>query len=110
MRNYYFLIKSFFFGTFKGCDDLGNKYYFLKKNTKKRWVIFKGIEDPTKIPPQWYNWIHNIEDNPISDDTFYDWQTKNHKPNMTGTVARFSPIKTNQHAKHKSGYSPWRPS
>ena len=49
-------LKLFFFGKLVGKDSFGNKYYESKKG--KRWVIYSNEIDATKIPVEWYSWIH----------------------------------------------------
>ena len=57
---------TIFFGKFIGKDEFGNRYYQSKKG--KRWVIYYGEIDASKIPVEWYSWIHftsnKIENNP----------------------------------------------
>ena len=45
-----------FFGKLIGSDSSGNKYYESKAG--KRWVIYSGEIDASKIPNEWYSWIH----------------------------------------------------
>ena len=52
-KNLYFL-----FGKFKGKDYFGNKYYQNKSG--KRWIIYNGEVDATKIPNEWYSWMHYL--------------------------------------------------
>ena len=54
-------IHTFFFGKYVGKDYNGNKYYQSKSG--KRWVIYKGEINASKITSEWYSWIHNISDN-----------------------------------------------
>ena len=49
-------IQTLFFGKLVGKDHLGNKYYESK--TGRRWVIYNGEIEATKIPNEWYSWIH----------------------------------------------------
>ena len=49
-------IYTFIYGKFVGDDKYGNKYYQSKSG--KRWVIYKGEIEATKIPNEWYSWIH----------------------------------------------------
>lgn len=70
--------------------------------------MFKGIEDASKIPPQWHGWLHGMTDEPLDEKEFYSWQ-KDYLPNMTGTALRHMPKKTNVDAKHRPGYDRWRP-
>ena len=41
-------LKTIFFGKFVGKDEFGNKYYQSKNG--KRWVIYSGEIDASKIP------------------------------------------------------------
>ena len=49
-------IYTIIFGKFIGKDEYGNKYYQSKKG--RRWVIYNGEVEATKIPNDWYSWIH----------------------------------------------------
>ena len=53
-------LHTIFFGKLVGEDSFGNKYYENKKR-KKRWVIYNGEIEATKIPVEWYSWIHFIK-------------------------------------------------
>ena len=50
-------LHTVFFGKFVGKDEFGNKYYENRKR-KKRWVIYNDEIEATKIPVEWYSWIH----------------------------------------------------
>lgn len=46
-----------------GVDKAGNRYFFVKEELdgimkEKRWVIFKGEDDPTSIPVEWICWLN----------------------------------------------------
>ena len=49
-------LKTLFFGKLVGTDSTGNKYYESKDG--KRWVIYSDEIDASKIPNEWYSWIH----------------------------------------------------
>jgi len=99
-------IKTIFFGKLIGTDSFGNKYYESKKG--KRWVIYYGEVDASKIPVEWYSWIHftpnKIEKN--HDLKKYEWQ-KPHQPNLTGTEMAYYPNKNNKDAIKKK-YKSWK--
>lgn len=102
-------INNLFIKTFSnkvGSDEFGNQYYQNKRG--KRFVVYKGIAEPSKIPFEWHGWIHyttNVA--PIKFDTKKaSWQ-KIHLPNLTGTKNAYSP--KNSTAKIKSFYQPWTP-
>ncbi|KAF5730544.1 NADH:ubiquinone oxidoreductase 17.2kDa subunit isoform 1 [Tripterygium wilfordii] len=49
--------------TFTGIDKAGNRYFAKKEEIdgivkEKRWVIFKGEEDPTTVPVEWICWLN----------------------------------------------------
>ncbi len=96
---------TIFFGKFVGKDEFGNKYYEGKKG--KRWIIYSEEIDASKIPVEWYSWIH-FTSNKIENNhqlTKYNWQ-KPHKPNLTGTDAAYYPNK-NKNATEKK-YRSWK--
>ena len=96
--------KTIFFGKFVGKDLFGNKYYESKKG--KRWVIYSNEIDASKIPVEWYSWIHftpnKIEK--IHDLKKHSWQ-KTHQPNLTGTDKAYYPYKNKNVGKKK--YKAW---
>ena len=108
---------TWLYGKLVGIDEYDNKYYCNSGNfqdiSTKRWVIFKGEIEATKIPPHWHAWLHkSIEVPPIDYSHKYDWQ-KNHQPNLTGTSEayypnspHFSKSKVNS---NKKEYETWKP-
>ena len=98
-------LKTVLFGNLVGKDSFGNKYYESKKG--KRWVIYSSDIEATKIPVEWYSWIHftnnKIENN--HDLSKYDWQ-KPHQSNLTGTDQAYYPNKNKDGIKKK--YKSWK--
>ena len=98
-------VKTILFGKFVGKDNFGNKYYESKSG--KRWVIYSGEIDASKIPVEWYSWIHfthnKIEKNHELER--YSWQ-KIHQENLTGTDKAFYPNKNKDAIKKK--YKTWK--
>ena len=109
---------TWLYGKFVGTDEIGNKYYTNCNNqndlSAKRWVMFKGEIEASKIPPHWHAWLHKSIDIPPLDYTHkYVWQ-KNHKQNMTGTNEAYfpssSPLSKNYKSDHiKADYESWSP-
>ncbi|WP_435148366.1 NADH-ubiquinone oxidoreductase subunit NDUFA12 family protein [Candidatus Pelagibacter bacterium nBUS_32] len=99
------MLKTIFFGKFVGSDTQGNKYYESKKG--KRWIIYADSVDASKIPVEWYSWMHftpnRIEKNQNIEK--YNWQ-KPHQANLTGTVDAYYPNKNRDGIKKK--YSSWK--
>ena len=98
-------IKTIFFGKLVGKDSFGNKYYQSKSG--KRWVIYNDEIDASKIPIEWYSWIHytknKIEN--VHSLNKYDWQ-KPHLPNQTGTDKAYHPNKNDNEIEKK--YKSWK--
>ena len=83
-------------------DQNGNKYYESKNG--RRWVIYNGEVDSTKIPNEWFSWIHFTKNKieKVQDQKKFSWQ-KSHKPNLTGTDKAYHPKKSeNENKKYKS--------
>ena len=99
-------LKTFFLGSLVGTDSFGNKYY--ESNAGKRWVIYSNEVDASKIPVEWYSWIHftpnRIEK--IHKLNKYEWQ-KPHQPNATGTESAYYPNKDKQNVIEKK-YKSWK--
>ena len=99
-------IKTILFGKLIGSDEYGNKYYQSKKG--KRWVIYANEIDASKIPVEWYSWIHfmpnKIEN--IHKLEKHNWQ-KPHQANLTGTESAYYPNKNNKNASEKK-YKSWK--
>ena len=61
-------IYTWLYGKIVGTDEIGNKYYTNSENHNdlkaKRWVIFKGEIEASKIPPHWHAWLHKSIDIP----------------------------------------------
>lgn len=102
-----------------GTDDYGNKYYRAKprKGYKhdRRWVIYKGAPEASKVPPEWHGWLHHQTDAvPSEQSRSYrrKWQ-KPHKPNMTGTSEAYRPpghvLSGGRRQKATGDYEPWTP-
>ena len=95
-----------------GTDQFGNGYYigsdknYLKRS--KRYVVYKGIDDGSKVPPMWHSWLHYLSDEiPDKNKTKeYEWQTE-HVPNLTGTKHAYNPAKS-KYTQVKT-YSSWNP-
>lgn len=103
-----------------GEDDAGNRYFRTKKGKidpalglERRWVIYNGIAEPTKIPPGWYRWMHHLSDE-VPDGSYQprEWQ-KPHHPNRTGTPEAYRPkgsiLRPDPEAGIAKGYDAWTP-
>lgn len=86
-------------GELVGTDEGGNTYYramgpLIDPSTgpERRWVIYNGEAEPSKVPPSWRGWLTHTHDVPPTIETYVprEWQ-KPHMPNMTGTPRAYRP-------------------
>ncbi|RZI47077.1 NADH-ubiquinone oxidoreductase subunit NDUFA12 family protein [Candidatus Finniella inopinata] len=111
MRDWWFGVYSWWRGQLVGCDDFGNRYYEHRKYSNKslkyrRWVVYKGFEDASKVPADWHGWLHYRTDELPAIDQPYSW-IKPHLPNLTGT--NLSPRSKRQFPQTAKDYESWRP-
>lgn len=76
-----------------GEDTFGNEYYVEKNpptnRRAKRWVMYKGEPEASKVPPEWHAWLHYTAEAPIRVQA-RPWM-KPHQPNLTGTPHAYLP-------------------
>ncbi|MGF1605785.1 MAG: NADH:ubiquinone oxidoreductase subunit NDUFA12 [Rhodothalassiaceae bacterium] len=96
-----------------GEDAQGNRYY-QTKDGKRRWVIYKGENEATRVPPDWHRWLHHTAAEPPSQAPLphKPWE-KEHIPNLTGTAQAYYPAGSlharGQHAPATGDYEAWQP-
>ncbi|TCD04810.1 NADH:ubiquinone oxidoreductase subunit NDUFA12 [Erythrobacteraceae bacterium CFH 75059] len=80
-----------------GTDAQGNVYYREKRRGKgagreRRWVIYEGANDASRVPPEWHGWLHGaFDDVPESHlPPARIWEA-DYSPNATGTAAAYRP-------------------
>ena len=100
-----------------GDDALGNVYYEGGRDTNgqpRRWVIYAGANDVSRVPPEWYSWmLHMIDDVPDRAlPPVRRWE-KPALPNMTGTALAYRPQgaleKGGRRAAATGDYEAWDP-
>jgi NADH:ubiquinone oxidoreductase subunit len=109
------------FGELVGTDDTGNRYFRTKGGKidptlgfERRWVMYNGYAEATRIPPEWHAWMHHIVDVPPTEETYQarEWQ-KPHHPNLTGTPYAYRPsgstLAGGRRPKATGDYQPWTP-
>jgi NADH:ubiquinone oxidoreductase subunit len=97
-------------GVLVGEDELGNKYYTNKDQTK-RWVIYNGSIDGSRISPDWHGWLHHTFDEcPGTTPLQHKSWEKAHVPNMSGTSAAYHPPGSILSAQSAAAdYEAWQP-
>ncbi|GAK44642.1 NADH:ubiquinone oxidoreductase 17.2 kD subunit [Tepidicaulis marinus] len=79
-------------GRLVGEDDQGNRYFVSKDGSDRRWVIYNGLAEASRVPAGWHGWLHHVVDVPPSEETYTPraWE-KPHKANLTGTPGAYKP-------------------
>ncbi len=94
-----------------GEDEMGNVYYQNRDKTK-RWVIYNGEIEASKISPDWHGWLHHTWDEPPTDKPLAHkaWE-KPHQENLTGTALAYAPAGSMRRAQpvDRSDYEAWAP-
>ena len=105
-------------GTHVGTDAQGNKYYRSKKvrdgERERRWVIYEGLNDASRVPAEWHGWLHHSYDElPESHLPAPKIWEADFTPNATGTNAAYRPMgaleRGGQRARATGDYQAWTP-
>lgn len=100
-------------GEFVGEDQFGNKYY-RQRNGDRRWVIYNGEAEASRVPPGWHGWLAGRVDTAPSEEEYRmrDWE-KPHLANTTGIAPRNMPpgslSRPNAAAASAPDYQAWKP-
>ncbi len=77
-----------------GVDGVGNVYFETKRatGTLRRWVIYHGANDASRVPPEWHGWLHHTVDLPPAEGLPPPraWESAP-LPNLTGTREAYRP-------------------
>jgi NADH:ubiquinone oxidoreductase subunit len=107
-------------GQLVGRDGFGNRYFRDRFGARrfagrreKRWVLYRGAPEASKVPPEWHAWLHQtVEEPPQGDRPARPWQLP-HEPNRTGTAEAYRPpghdFKGGQRARATGDYEAWKP-
>ena len=94
-----------------GRDGQGNVYY-QTDGGRRRWVIYAGEADASRVPPEWHGWLHYIWHEPpsVAPVPNKPWE-KPHLPNLTGSEAAYAPSGSIRRVKPepRSDYEAWTP-
>ncbi len=102
-----------------GQDGAGNRYFEAKARPgykrARRWVLYQGAPDASKVPAEWHGWLHHQTNVVPSDQTASfrrSWQ-KPHQSNPTGTTAAYHPpghvLEGSKRDKATGDYEAWTP-
>lgn len=99
------------FGEKVGEDGEGNVFY-RNADDSRRWVIYNGQNDASRIGPEWFGWLHQMYPKPPTEEPMLHraWE-KPHQANLTGTEGAFlrqGSIRRSD-VKPVSDYEAWSP-
>ncbi len=95
-----------------GRDGEGNRYF--ESGSGRRWVVYAGEADPSRVPPEWHLWLHRTRDRPPTEVPLAvkPWE-RPWRPNPTGTPAAELPrgalARGGARAPTIADYRPWTP-
>lgn len=94
-----------------GEDEQGNVFY-RNADDSKRWVIFNGEIEASRIEPGWQGWLHRTWDEPPSEKPLphKGWE-KPHLENLSGTMLAYAPAGSIRRAApvERRDYEAWTP-
>lgn len=101
-----------------GTDAQGNAYFRSRRKTgdgrERRWVIYEGANDASRVPAEWHGWLHGSFDGvPESNlPPARIWEV-DYTPNATGTAQAYRPAgaleQGGRRAAATGDYEAWSP-
>ena len=96
-----------------GGDDFGNRYY-QNKDGSRRWVIYNGTVEASRVPPDWHGWLHHTYAEPPTQAPLKARSFEQpHQPNLTGTGGAYRPSGSLQKGGARppatGDYQAWKP-
>ena len=105
-----------------GEDEQGNRYFEEGgkpshpegQGRRRRWVVYHGVAEGSRVPPEWHGWLHHIYDEPPSESPLPVKKfEKPYLPNMTGTPLAYRPkgslARAGEDVNVDDTYEAWRP-
>ncbi len=99
------------YGVKVGEDGQGNIFY-RSRDGKRRWVIYNGEAEASRVSPEWHGWLHYTWDEPPTETPMRHkaWE-KPHQENLTGTPLAYAPPGSIRRERpvEKTDYEAWTP-
>ena len=117
------LLDSSLRGEQVGTDAQGNRYFRAKKRQpasspfagrERRWVIYSGANDASRVPPEWHGWLHGtfdgVPESYLPPARIFE---VDYTPNATGSAAAYRPQgaleRGGKRARATGDYDAWSP-
>lgn len=94
-----------------GEDAQGNVFYETR-DAKRRWVIYNGEVEASRIDPDWHGWLHfTFKEAPTDAPLVHKSWEKPHQENLTGTALAYAPAGSLRQAApaDRRDYEAWQP-
>ncbi|KCV81732.1 NADH dehydrogenase [Actibacterium atlanticum] len=94
-----------------GEDTQGNVFYETRDG-KRRWVIYDGEVEASRIDPDWHGWLHfTFKEAPTDAPLVHKTWEKPHQENLTGTAMAYAPAGSLRQAApaDRRDYEAWQP-
>ncbi len=97
-----------------GRDEAGNIYFAHRKDPARRWVIYSGANDSSRVPPGWNAWLRGtIADLPKKGLPQRRAFEQPPQANVTGTPSAYRPAGSIEasgvRAAATGDYQAWKP-
>ena len=111
------MLDSWRHGEKVGTDAQGNAYFRSKPRKgqrERRWVIYEGANDASRVPAEWHGWLHGAGDD-VPESNLPPpriWEA-DYTPNATGTTGAYRPAgaleQGGRRARATGDYEAWSP-
>ena len=97
-----------------GRDEAGNIYFKHRGDPARRWVIYHGTNDSSRVPPGWNAWLRStidaVPDKALPPRRAFETAPQ---PNLTGTASAYRPdgslARGGPRAVATGDYEAWKP-
>jgi NADH:ubiquinone oxidoreductase subunit len=112
------LLHSRLHGEHVGTDAQGNRYFRARKRLpdgrERRWVIYSGPNDASRVPAEWHGWLHGtfdgVPESYLPPPRIFE---VDYTPNATGSTAAYRPQgaleRGGKRARSTGDYEAWSP-
>src|SRR5690606_25864965 len=93
-------------------EDVQGNVYYQSRDGKRRWVIYNGEMEASRVPTDWHGWLHHtFKEPPTEKPLAHKAWSKPHVENLTGTAQAYVPAGSQRLARplERRDYEAWQP-
>ncbi|MEP2784926.1 MAG: NADH:ubiquinone oxidoreductase subunit NDUFA12 [Pseudoruegeria sp.] len=93
-------------------EDADGNVYYETRDKKRRWVIYDGEPEASRVSPDWHGWLHfTYDEAPTNAPLAHKVWEKPHQENLTGTAMAYAPAGSLRQTKpaDRRDYEAWTP-